>query len=182
MNPYRAIVEGSNGAPVSPIHGLYDYHNILKTFSDKGFVVISEIRDKNTDVGLYANKTADWITDLLKNGVSPEKITVIGGSKGGVITCRVSNILKNEKIKYVILAGLFQSLIKNKNMQLWGEVLSIYDKADKIRIRPEAYREISPGISKWRSIITETNLGHGLIYKPHPEWVQEVLAWSGMKK
>jgi len=175
------IVEGSNGHPISPDYGRYEYDKILKTFSDKDFIVISEIRENNTDIELYAKKISDWINHLLKAGVPSSRITVVGGSKGGIIATRVSNILRNKKIKFVILAGLFESLIKDKNMQLWGEVLSIYDKADKFPITPKAYYDTSPGISKWHSIITETGLGHGLIYKPYLEWVNEVIEWSGIQ-
>ena len=102
-------MEGSTGAPKSPAFGMYDYFKIVKALSDEGFLVISEIRDRNTDVNEYAGKTARQISYLLRAGVPPGKITVVGGSKGGIIAIRVSNILKNRKMKYVILAGFFKS-------------------------------------------------------------------------
>ncbi|MBF0121815.1 MAG: alpha/beta hydrolase [Candidatus Omnitrophica bacterium] len=175
------IVEGSGGNPKNPDYGTYEYFNIVNSFSKEGFVTISEIRGKNTDVDQYSTKTTKWIESLLNAGVPPSHITVVGASKGGMIVTKVSNQLKNKEIKYVFLAGLFSNLLKRKPMKLWGEILSIYDKSDTSQVSAESLLKASKRVTKIKNVITQTGKGHGLIFKPYPVWMKEVVAWSGIK-
>ena len=115
----------------------------------------------------------------MSTGVSPTQITVVGASKGGMIAATISHILENSQIQYIILAGLFPSLFTQDGIRLHGQVLSIHDSADKYNISPELFFENSPGLTRHQSVITYTGLGHGLIYRPYPIWMEEVLAWTG---
>ena len=47
--PGRIVQEG-NTRPTSPRFGVYEYEQILETFKQSGFKVISEARDQSTDV------------------------------------------------------------------------------------------------------------------------------------
>ena len=173
------IVEGSDGSPVSPIYGIYQYHEIVKTFSDLGFRVISEIRPHNCAIAPYAQKIANEITDLLNKDILPTQITVVGASRGGMIAAMVSHAMADQPLlRYVILAGLFQPFYKKENLPLHGQVLSIHDKADKYPITPELFFENSKALTRHQIIVTDTGLGHGLIFRPYPIWVEEVLAWT----
>lgn len=175
------IVEGSDGRPISPKYGPYEYHSILEAFSKKGFIVISEIRPINSDAELYSQKVGGWITSLVEKGVPSRNISVVGGSKGGNIAARVSSALQQSDISYVILAGLFAGPESERGLKLSGRVLSIHDLSDKFPISPEDYFNKSPNIQAKRIIITHTGLGHGILYTPHKEWLSEAISWINSK-
>ncbi len=178
---HGGIVEGSDGRPTSPDYGPYEYFDIVSRLSKEGFIVISEIRESKADVPAYGKKVANWIGQLLKAGVPASRITVVGASRGGAITTHVSHRLDHREIKYVFLAGLFENLFEQAGLRLHGETLSIYDKDDAYPIVPELFFEGSPGIAKSKSIVVETGLGHGLLYKAYPEWFDETVKWTGIK-
>lgn len=79
------IVEEAGIRPQSEEHGFYEYQLILEELAQEGFIVISEAREKGTQVKPYAEKVASQIKKLLANRVLPEHITVLGASKGGII-------------------------------------------------------------------------------------------------
>src|ERR1035437_3073952 len=88
---HGAIVEDQGPNAVSQQFGAYEYEGILNAFRKEKFTVISEVRAKNTVVTDYAKKVVRQIDSLLKTGVPANKITVLGGSKGAVITLYVSS-------------------------------------------------------------------------------------------
>ena len=175
------IVEGSDGHPVHPRFGPYEYEDILSTLSAAGFVVISGIRPRDADVSHSAASLKAGVESLLEAGVPPSHITLLGASKGGVITIRASNMLKNRALKVVILAGFFGGLKEDPKLQPWGAVLSIHDSSDQSRIDPAAFLRNADGVSEQRIVVTETGLGHGLLFSPHEAWLNEVVQWSGIQ-
>ena len=175
------IVEGSDGRPTSSDYGPYEYYKILEAFSKEGFIVISEIRQKNTDPQSYSKKVEAWITHLIGKGVPPRNISIVGASKGGNITARVSSALQQPEISYIILAGLFDGPESEQGLKLSGRVLSLHDSNDEHPYSPEDYFNKSPNLQAKKVIITDTGLGHGLLYKPHKEWFSEALSWVDLK-
>ena len=81
---HGAVVEGQ-GDQAKNSFGTYRYNDIVSAFEKENFVVMSEVRKSGTDVKQYAGKIKDQIDSLLKKGVRPENITVVGGSKGALI-------------------------------------------------------------------------------------------------
>ncbi|MBN2342261.1 MAG: hypothetical protein JXX29_06890 [Deltaproteobacteria bacterium] len=175
------IVEGSDGRPRSDAHGFYEYEEIVETFSIMGFDVQSEVRPKHTRVADYAKKIAAEIEQRIQSGVPEQHITVVGASKGGMIAATVSHLLKRPHIRFIILAGLFPSLYESDGITLSGEVLSIHDSADNFAISPDLFFDNSPLLTRKKSIITKTGLGHGLLYKPYPIWVDELMQFCGLE-
>ncbi|MDJ0761557.1 MAG: hypothetical protein QNJ97_01100 [Myxococcota bacterium] len=173
------IVEGSDGMPVSQEYGTYEYRKIVQELSEQGFVTISEIREKDTDIEKYSQKVIEWIEFLLAKQVPAKQITVVGASKGGMIAAKVSSNLKNRDVKFVFLAGLFEMQYRKQQIELYGDILSIYDESDKMPSSPELFFS-SKGIGKSKSIVTQMGLGHGLLYKPYRVWMDEVIKWSGI--
>src|ERR1044072_3436089 len=80
--PGRIIQEPGGENAVSPEFGKYEYAEILDTLADRAFVVVSEARPKNTNIIPYAQKVAEQVNALLKGGVPPANITVVGASRG----------------------------------------------------------------------------------------------------
>ncbi len=173
------IVEMAGIRPKSEEHGYYEYELILEELAKEGFVVISEVRKKNTPIKPYAEKIADQIEMLMKKGVPPSKITLLGASRGGAIGAYVSTILKEKNINYVYLAGLFEKYLEDEDLKLYGNVLSIHDIADKLGITPQIYFERSQGLGSFKAIILNLGKGHGLLYQPFREWIDPILEWLG---
>jgi hypothetical protein len=171
------IVEEAGIRPKSAEHGYYEYELILDTLAREGFVVISEAREKGTGIIAYAEKIASEVKKLLANGISPEAITIVGASKGGIISAYASTMLKEKKINYVFLASLFEKCLKDENLKLYGKVLSIHDRSDKQSITPALFFQRSEGLGQFAEIVVTLDIGHGLIYRPYREWIDPLLEW-----
>jgi hypothetical protein len=171
------IVEEAGSRPKSEEHGFYEYQLILEALAREGFVVISEARPKGTEVKAYADTLASQIKALLAKKVPPGNITVVGASKGGVISAYASTMLREKGINFVILAGLFEKCLVDQNLKLCGNVLSIHDRSDKQSMTPELYFQRSEGNGKFRAIVLSLDLGHGLIYRPYREWLDPLVEW-----
>jgi len=92
-----------HGKGISQYFGVYEYQSILDTFASYGYKVISEARRINADDDVYSVKVSRQIDTLLKAGVNPLKICVVGASAGAYITMDIAIRVKNKKIKYAIL-------------------------------------------------------------------------------
>ncbi|TKB06879.1 alpha/beta hydrolase [Desulforhopalus sp. IMCC35007] len=175
------IVEVAGIRPKSEEHGYYEYQLILEELAKEGFVVISEAREKGTEVKGYAENIVSQIKKLMANKVPPENIIVVGASKGGIIAAYISSMLREQKIQYVFLAGLFEKCLVDNNLQLYGNVLSIHDSSDTLSITPDLYFQRSAGLGKFNKIVLNLNLGHGLIYQPYREWIDPIVEWCVKK-
>ena len=171
------IIEEAGIRPLSKEHGYYEFELILAELAKEGFIVISEARPQGTRVRPYAEAVAAEIEGLLRQGVPPTHITIVGASKGGIISAYVSNILKRQELTYVILAGLFAKCLSDENLRLYGRVLSIHDRADSQPISPEAFFARSVGQGAFQALILDLDLGHGLLYQPYRQWIDPLLAW-----
>ena len=176
------IIEVQGKRPVSPRFGVYEYEKILRTFADSGFTVISEARPADTRPAPYAQKVVAQIDSLLTAGVPARHISVIGASKGAGISVLISNTLKNPDINFVLLAICNRGMAafwKKNHIQLWGRVLYLYDRADTIAGSCRDYMPFlkSPGLSAFKEIKTELDLGHGLLFRPIKAWVSPALNW-----
>lgn len=172
------IVEDKGIRPVSEQHGVYEYEKIVETFEGAGFVVISEARAKGTDVRQYAAKVAAQINTLLKAGVSPRHIAVVGASKGSTIAMHVSTLLKQGDVNFVLIAGCGEQTSKNPELNLNGRVLSIYDASDEGAGTCEKLFARSAGLNGRNEVKLSLNLGHGFIYRPLREWVEPAVEWA----
>jgi hypothetical protein len=172
------IVEDKGIRPVSERHGVYEYEKIVEAFKGAGFNVISEARAKDTDVRQYAAKVAGQIDSLLKAGVSPRHVTVVGASKGSMIAMHASSLLKQGDVNFVLIAGCGEQTLKNPELNLNGRVLSIYDASDEGAGTCEKLFARSAGLDKRRELKLNLRLGHGFIYRPLEEWVEPAVAWA----
>ena len=174
------IVEEQGPRAVSPQYGPYEYAQIVETFARRGFVVISEARPKGTDVQQYAPHVVAQINALVKAGVPPQSITVVGASKGGVIAVAVSTQLKQRAVNFVILASCGNTdEYRRFKPDLWGNVLSIYDYKDGTGAGScRRFFAQATGLSRSRELVVKLGLGHGLLYRPLKEWVEPAVEWA----
>ena len=171
----RIVEEGRR--PISPQYGAYEYDEILNVFKSKGFVVVSEQRPKGTDVEQYASKVANQVNQLLKAGVPPRNITVVGASQGSFIAMLASTYLKKRDVKFVFIAGCSADARFLDIVDLHGNVLSIYERSDGAG-SCEKFRADATGIAKYEELQLQTGLRHGFIYRPMTEWVEATISWA----
>jgi hypothetical protein len=171
------IVEGSKTDPISESYGRYEYSRIIETLQKKGYIVISERRPANTEGRSYALKISEKIDSLKKTGISSENITVIGASKGAVIAMQVSDLLKDKNVRFVLMAGCSDMAMNIYHFNLYGRILSIYEKSDQIGRSCKDIKSASSGISKFKEIELTTGKMHGFIYQPLDEWIIPACEW-----
>jgi hypothetical protein len=183
----KIIEERGIPRPKHPGYGYYEYQLMLETFRDRGFTVISAMRPKNANVAVYAGQVAGQVTLLLKNGVPPRQITVLGASKGGVIAMLDSARLKNRDLHFVFMSCGYPYIItmfQQQNWQLWGRILSIFDQSEDTgagSIQELLAPAAGKSVPQSREIVLKMGLGHGILYQPFPEWVEPVIAWASDK-
>lgn len=171
------IVEVAGIRPRSEEHGYYEYELILRELARKGFVVISEVREKDTQVQPYAEYLVSEVKKLLAADVPLANITIVGASKGGIIAAYASSMLREEEVNFVFLAGLFEKCLVDENLTLYGKVLSIHDSSDTLSMKPDAYFERSSGQGTFEKIVLSEGLGHGVIYQPYRAWLDPMVEW-----
>ncbi len=177
------IIEDQGIPAISSEFGEYQYHDILESFREHDFVVISEQREANTDAFIYAQKVSEQIRTLMEAGVSAEKITIVGASKGAFIAIFTSHLVYENKISYVFLGGCptdeLSFLIQDR-MYLHGNILSIYDSADKFAdsCKPFFLFSQGHGIGNYDEIVLDIGTGHGILYQPLDEWILPTVAWA----
>lgn len=169
-----------------PKHGRYQYEEIVGVLKNKGYQVMSEIRQERIHPLEYAGKIADQVNHLLETEVLPSHITVMGHSKGGHMALIVASLVQNPKVNYVVLAGCgkpgtafrsgYDQFLAERAQYLRGRVLSMYDSADREAATcREAFGQ-NPDFET-KEIILQTGRGHGLFYSPEPIWVEEAVKW-----
>jgi hypothetical protein len=171
------IVEPGNDRPTSPRFGVYEYRQILKTFKESGFVVISEARKKTTDIEPSAVRVAEQVRQLLKAKVPPRHITVVGASQGSWIAMLASTYLQNSSVNFVLIAACSAEEGFLKLVNLHGNVLSIYEKSDLAQ-SCHSYRTDAAGISEWKEVEVNTGLKHGFLFRPLKEWTEPTIGWA----
>jgi hypothetical protein len=177
------IIEDLGLPAISPDYGEYEYAAILEKLASYGFTVISEQRPKNADGIKYAERFAGQVTDLLKAGVPAGNITIVGASKGAAIAIYVSHILENEAVNFVLLGACPPdevALFVQNNIFLAGNILAIYDFADKYAGSCEELFGFSAdkGLARHHEIVLQIGTGHGILYKPLDEWLIPVVEWA----
>jgi hypothetical protein len=174
------IVEIKGIRPTSPIYGVYEYEKIVESLKNRGFIVISEARARNTHAGQYAQKLVSQVNRLLEAGVPASNITVVGASKGAFIAMIASTMLQNKEINFVFLAGCSDS-IRKFDLNFSGNILSIYDEKDQLVGSCQNYFKQSIGINRQKEIMLKIGIGHGIVYKPLKEWIDPVVLWASGK-
>ena len=176
------IIEDQGIPAVSAEYGEYQYESILENLASHGFTIISEQRQKNIDIMKYAERVAGQVTELLDAGVPAKNITVVGASKGAAITIAISDMLANQGVNYVLMGTCDSEtvqLYKQKNIYLYGNVLTIRDAADEFSGSCQELFIFSEGkIAQHEELVLNIGTGHGILYKPLDEWILPVVHWT----
>ena len=175
------ILELRGRYAVSKRHGPYDYDGILRAFADRNFVVLSEIRPAETTLG-YGERIAGQVHALLAAGVPPGHVTVVGFSKGGMLTMVASAAAGQPKVNFAVLAGCGigpwrGEILRTVAPRLQGRILSLYDEADQEAGSCQEGFALATGLDA-KEVRLRTGLGHGLFYAPRKEWLDLVSDWA----
>jgi hypothetical protein len=162
-----------------PEYGKCEYDNIVAGFRKEGFIVISEIRKKNTGGRDYARKVVVQIDSLMKHGVMPSDITVIGTSKGGYIAQYVSTYLAKNEVNYVFI-GCCQKedVTEMPEIKYTGNILSIYERTDVLGTSCKFMQSQAGTKGRFKEIELNTAMKHGFLYKALPVWMEPAVKWA----
>lgn len=171
-------VRGNNAITQSmPEWGPYEYLNILDSLRNHAFNVISENRKEGVADMVYVNKIAKQIDTLLKAGMNPGHILIVGASAGSVIAINLSAKLKNSAMKYVIMGACRPDTYKEyRNIELYGHFLSIIESSDPHGTCSRIFED-QKQIKSHKEIILNMGLSHGFIYKGYKEWIDPIVKW-----
>jgi hypothetical protein len=171
------IVEDAGRHPADSVFGSYDYDAILDSLRRPGIVVLSEQRPLKTDSDSFAIHVAGQVDSLIRSGVSPKAITVIGFSKGGWIAILASSRLQNTAISFVFMAACGPWAFE-PGLHVAGRLLSLYETSDSLGVScAPMFARRSPG-SRVREIALSLGLGHGTFFQPRSEWLAPAMAWA----
>jgi len=163
-----------------PEYGKVAYTEIINEFEKNGFNVFSEKRNSNVNAQEYASGVVNQIDSLVKKGIKPEYITVVGTSKGGYIAQYVSTLANNPSLNFVFVASF-----RNSDMQqipainYCGNILTISEKSDPYGVSAIERKNTSTcKIKHFKELEINTGLRHGFLFKPLKEWMEPTIKWA----
>lgn len=175
---HAKIVETQGRLPTDSVYGVYRYDAILDTLRGAGFVVLSDQRPPNANSDSAAARVAQQVDSLLRLGVSPQAISVVGFSKGGWIAILASNRLQNPAISFVFMAACGPWAFERPDLHVAGRMLSIVETSDSLGVScGPMFARRSPG-SYVEEIALSLGLGHGTFFQPRSAWLAPVFAWA----
>ena len=173
-------VQGKNA--YSEHFGKYEFDNIVSALKVENSIVHDEVRNENVNPQEYAIYVSKQIDSLISKGVLPIDITVVGASKGAIITANISDVNINP-INYILLAGNHDYIEANNDWKFHGQVLCIYDLSDQIAGKNYDYWKNKENFTtKFEQIEIKTNLGHGFLFKPLSVWIEPAKKWISTQK
>lgn len=163
-----------------PEFGRTEYNEIIAEFEKSGLHVISEKRSGNVNARDYAISIVAQIDSLIRKRIEPQKITVVGTSKGGYIAQYVSTLANNPSLNFVFIASFRKNDIQNiPEINYCGNILTIYEKSDPFGVSALERKKTSTcEIQHFKEIELHTGMGHGFLFKPLKEWIEPTAKWA----
>jgi dienelactone hydrolase len=175
------IVEEKGARPTDERFGVYEYQQILDVFAATGATVIAEQRPQGTDFMRFGAHVAEQVRALLAAGVPPERIAVVGFSKGGGIAIIAAALLADPRIRFVFLGACGDWLNDRSDVNVGGRILSVYEASDELgtSCQPLFTRATAPG--EHREVVIQTGAGHGAFFRPRAEWITPTFEWLELR-
>jgi predicted esterase len=171
------IVEMQGKNAKSETYGSYEFDSIVAALEMENSIVHAEIRTEDVVARAYARSISKQLDSLIRSGVKPTDITLVGASKGANIAANISDI-NQHPMNYVLLAGNNDWQEENNDWHFHGQVLCFYDSSDTIAGKNYDYwKRRKNYTTKFKQIEVHKNLGHGFVYKPYSVWVEPTKKW-----
>lgn len=163
-----------------PAYGPAHYLEITSKLEEGGLIVISEKRKSVVRTREYALEVVGQIDSLLKIGVEPSNITVVGTSKGGYIAQYVSTFANNPALNFVFIASYTRRDIRQMpDINYCGNILTIYEKSDPYSSSAAERKVLSTcEIAHFAEIELNTGLQHGFLFQPLDDWILPTIKWA----
>jgi hypothetical protein len=171
------IVEDQARRPTSPEFGTYEYDAILDSIRAAGFVVLSEQRPPRTNSDSFATHVARQVDSLIRLGVSPHAITVMGFSKGRWIAILASSRIDNPAVSFVLM-GACGPWAFEPELRVSGRLLSLFETTDSLGVSCAPMFEHRKPESVANEIPLSLGLGHGTFFVPRPAWLVPAVNWA----
>ncbi len=155
----------------------YEYESILDSLEVGGNIVYAEIRNDGTDFEAFCVHISEQIDSLIRAGVEPKRITVIGASKGAVMAMNISDMNQNP-INYILLGANNEFIEQENDWNLNGRVLGIYERSDAIAGKSyDIWITRSTNAIEFEQLEINAGLGHGFLYRPINDWLEPAKDW-----
>ncbi|WP_294205839.1 alpha/beta hydrolase [uncultured Chryseobacterium sp.] len=168
-----------------PKYGLAAYLAIVHKLQEKNTLILSEKRKPDTNPTVYAKKIVLKIDSLHAHGVPYDHISIVGTSQGGYIAQYISNYAKNPDLKFVFIGASFKndSMNKDRELKLYGKVLSINEKTDAgTELLSRQLRFKNSDLKSFKEITLDTGLEHGFLFRALDEWIVPTKEWIQQRK
>lgn len=177
---HNRFLEDHDLSDVHPQFGRAQYTEIIAEFEKSGLNIISEHRSTVVNAREYAAEVVAQIDSLLKAGTAPQRITVVGTSKGGYIAQYVSTLANNAELNFVFIASHSADDIQRMpEINYCGNILTISEKSDPYSASAIERKEGSTCVIKhFEEIELNTGLGHGFLFQPLKEWMEPTIQWA----
>jgi len=177
---HNRFIEEHELNELHPEYGRTEYNEIIAEFEKSDLKVISEKRNGNVNAREYAVGIINQIDSLIKTGIEPQKITVVGTSQGGYIAQYVSTLANNSDLNFVFIASFRNEDIQNiPEINYCGNILTIYEKSDSFGGSALERKTTSNcEIKNFKEIELNTGMGHGFLFKPLKEWIEPTIKWA----
>ena len=177
---HNRFYESHDATEAHPRYGRVEYQQVISAFEAAGLQVISEKRPDGTRTTNYARQVANQVDSLLKLGVAPTQITIVGTSKGGYIAQYVATYAANPALNYVLVGSYFAGdAARYPEINFCGQILNIYERSDRgsASASPKMQQN-SCASSTLEELMLETGLQHGFLFKALPDWIDPAIAWA----
>jgi hypothetical protein len=172
------IVEGDDPRPVHAEFGTYDFPAVKQAIFEGGnFNLIAHHRPANTDIATYVATLESWVTQLLDAGVKPSRVTLVGFSRGAMLTALASSKFVEQGINTALMGTCSNGfVIGQPDLKLGGHLLSIYETSDVVD-SCGGLAEASAELYSFQEEAISTGLKHGAFFRPLPDWVRPLREW-----
>ncbi|HEU4801411.1 MAG TPA: alpha/beta hydrolase [Gemmatimonadales bacterium] len=175
---HARVVEEGGRRPADSLGGIYEYDAILDSLRAGGFTVLSDQRPPGLAIDTFVNQVTHQVDSLLALGVPPERITVVGFSRGSAIAMLASSRLRNPALGFVFIAACGPWAFELPELRVTGRILSLHETSDSLGESCAPLFARSGEGSRISEIPLSLGLGHGTFYQPRREWLEPVRAWA----
>lgn len=157
-----------------------DHTAIIQAFESEGFIVDTYAYTNESRVD-YAHNIADRIHGLIREGVDPAKISVMGAGWGSDVALLASAVTGNRQVNYVVLGSCNSELKDQPGMHLTGNVMALHDAGTTSQSCRPLFTG-SPRLSARRDIKLSSSFGGALFDTAHSEWTKPATEWMRQGK